>query len=462
MNVRNLIGQLKEKKKTIFFLFALLLFSMIYILNMIYPLFAEDWDYSFIWTPDGPSSGRVESITDIIISQYRHYIWWGGRSVVHAIDQILLLSGEGWADLINSLIFLLFIYLIYKISNYKKELSLSVFVAIFLLFWFFQPSFFDTVIWITGSANYLWGTLLSVSLMYPYYIHFRKYTDEIGKKDSVLLIFIIFVLGVLAGWTNENIGIALVIYILLIFVLLKKEHKKIHKWMISGLIGVLIGSLILLSAPGNYIRMNAANHFWSAMPILDLILYKTIFLSKIYIKNILILSIIYLFFFTLVLKGKNENKKNICINSLLFFVSAHIAFMAMFFSPIFPERAAFGIISFLIIGISILYANINLKTIYWRVTNLITIFIISILFFYTYYERYTYLVYANDFWKKREAYVIDQKKKGIKDIIFKDRFKEDEHFELYDVSENDTYWINTVYARYFGVNSVKISDAENK
>ena len=51
--------------------------------NVITPLSGDDLDYQYIFWTDR----LVENVHDIVISQIRHWEIWGGRSVVHFIDQ---------------------------------------------------------------------------------------------------------------------------------------------------------------------------------------------------------------------------------------------------------------------------------------------------------------------------------------------------------------------------------------
>lgn len=42
-------------------------------LNFLIPLFADDYNYSFMWD----KSKRIESLADVFKSQYLHYFHWG-------------------------------------------------------------------------------------------------------------------------------------------------------------------------------------------------------------------------------------------------------------------------------------------------------------------------------------------------------------------------------------------------
>lgn len=69
------------------------------------------------------------------------------------------------------------------------------------MIWFFTPNYGQVMFWLSGSSNYLW-LITPVLIMI---LIFRKYSinQDIIKKN-LLSAFIVFVLGILAGWANEN------------------------------------------------------------------------------------------------------------------------------------------------------------------------------------------------------------------------------------------------------------------
>ncbi len=132
-------------------------FGAILFLNILTPLISDDFAYLFIYG----EQVRAQTLSDIVQSQVNHYYMWGGRSVVHFIAQVLLLLPAFVADLLNTLIYMGYIFLIYlHIKGRGGKHSLSLFILINLAVWFFQPVIGDTIFWITGAANYLWGDFL--------------------------------------------------------------------------------------------------------------------------------------------------------------------------------------------------------------------------------------------------------------------------------------------------------------
>lgn len=57
----------------------------------------DEW-YSTVLYADTP----IRNLSDIIRAQIWHYFNWGGRSMAHALLQLILLAGEHWADILNT------------------------------------------------------------------------------------------------------------------------------------------------------------------------------------------------------------------------------------------------------------------------------------------------------------------------------------------------------------------------
>ena len=55
------------------------------------------------------------------------------------------------------------------------------------------------------------------------------------------------------GWSNENMG-PTVLILSLVVMLSAAENKKIPVWMYLGNISCLAGSILMIVAPGNFVR----------------------------------------------------------------------------------------------------------------------------------------------------------------------------------------------------------------
>lgn len=445
---------IKDKQKIFSSLAVFVCFLLMYILNRFYPVFGEDWDYAYFWVPDVDHPDRVGSIMDIVKSQYNHYLYWGGRNIAHGLDQLLLMLGEAWHDILNTLALVSLCLGIYKIANKNKQTNVFVFIVAFFALWFIQPTFIIDTLWLTYSANYLWTTMIIIWFIYSYYSYYRTGKAKNGIFQAIL--FLIF--GVVAGWTNENMGPALIFLIIGFLVLIRIDNKgRIPIWVISGLIGIIIGYYVLFTAPGNYVRIGESDaSIWDIFSLGEFILrIKSV--AKGFFFSLLASTIIYTILLLIYRKKeKTEEKNKIFKASLLFYLSALVALGVLIFTPGFGRHVLFGITTLGIIPVILIYANLDLKTGKKKIIHLSLLTLISIVFIFDYCREYRYFNYVDKFWKKRVLFIEQEKARGIKDIIFTDYIEPDYHKGMYDLYDCPECWINRMYARYYGLNTVRV------
>ncbi|QIK59019.1 hypothetical protein G7050_03845 [Dysgonomonas sp. HDW5A] len=441
--------------KVILGLFLIIFFVLVFLLNRLYPIHSDDWMYSFIFNENPPQ--RIGNVLDIIVSQYNHYLYWGGRNIVHFIDQLLLLLNPLLREILNSVAYTAFAFIIYRIANKGKETNPYLFLLVNLLVWLLTPVFPQTVIWITGSSNYLWGTLI-ILVFLSYYYSF--YVNE-KSKDSVLKNILFLFGGIIAGWTNENSVIALISILFILFLYCKVRKIKIPKWTIYGFIGVCIGCAVMLLAPGNFIRSKDTHAAFNLIdkPFLEVLRYKArnIYWIYKYVNSIGILILIYICLnFVFFCQNKDNRNYTAWFGSLLFFTAAHISALAMIASPIFPLRAAFCLSSFMIVSICIIYANVNMSNLAMKIINILILTALTVIFAFTYSERYQILVSLADRYEKRELYIEEQKEIGNKDIVLEEPpIILPAEFDFEDISNDPDSWRNGICADYYKLNSIK-------
>lgn len=224
----------KNRNKILFTTILLISFICIFLLNFNTPLTGDDFDYSFVYQTDR----FVENIGDIIESQVIHYHIWGGRNVVHFLVQLFILIGKNIFNVLNSFAFVALTFVTYLHCTGTLKWHPKLLLIINLLLWFCEPVFGETILWLTGSCNYLWGLLLILTFLLPFRMHlFKEKTAESLKTSSNLrkILFAIgmFFFGILAGWTNENNSIAMIGMIFLFMLLIKVEKRKLPSWSIS-------------------------------------------------------------------------------------------------------------------------------------------------------------------------------------------------------------------------------------
>ncbi len=314
------------------------------IMNLLTPIFGDDYSYAFIW--DGAQNGnfqnnigklyRVESFSDILISQGSHYMTWGGRTVAHCLVQFFVWQGKLLFDVMNALIYALLALLIYFFGTGKfslQNLDGKIFLWIFFAMWWCLPELFQTAFWLTGSCNYLWMSVLQLLFLV---LFVKKFWNKSLVPSSKFIVPSMALLGLLAGWSNESGG-AITIMLTFFAMIYFWRQKKFERWMLAGFIGLFIGYALLMLAPGNFQRyvvdlIEDAPPLYSAQMFLDN--FNDGLLPLLTYEAILFLPIIGYF-----VRGRKSVEATRFI--LMFTFAAIFLPVILMFAPEFPVRAAF-------------------------------------------------------------------------------------------------------------------------
>ena len=316
-----------------------------FIAHRITPFMRDD-----LWYATNLVTGeKVTSLGDIIESQIWHYFNWGGRSINHALLQAVLASGEAAADVLNILATIILGFVIFRASRAKNPLMYLLCEALIVAF---NASLFFSMLWESGSVNYLYST--SWILLYVMVILKEMYYEgaEVLKAKKAEYFWII-PLALIAGWSTENMGPTCFVLTVGVIIFLAIKKRKIPFYLYEGAFMTLLGSALLILAPGNFVR----NQFVEKAPFMSIIrgridsflLSGCNFLLPSFLFAIILLVIeIYII-------------KEIKPRDIALFAFAVIAQGAMFLSPAYPQRASFGImcvlITYMVSVISRLYEN---------------------------------------------------------------------------------------------------------
>lgn len=229
----------------------IVLFSIfVFYLNRLYPYFSGD-DFIFqLKIPDDGIIGseRIQSLGDLIQSQINFYKNYHYRVINHTVLQVILLFPNWVFDLLNTLILLLFPWVILKSrSDLEKTEYWKWFLAILLYIWCFHFSLGWCYWPVTGALNYTW--MLITQLWYIILLlEYRK-----GIEKNGLLVGLAF----LNCMVNENAAVALLLTTLFIAWETRK-NKSLTLWICAGIIG--LGGLFMLLSPSIGWRMSTQGH----------------------------------------------------------------------------------------------------------------------------------------------------------------------------------------------------------
>ena len=302
----------------------------------------DDLWYSTMLFDDTPLS----SFGDIVVSQIWHYNNWGGRSMTHGILQMTLLAGEHFADILNVVMTLSLASVICLVAEYRR---LTAFFAAMSMCLGLNANWKMSMFWQAGAANYLYITVFILLFAFCYLRELpEKEGDARGGEDGKTggrklpgITLWILPLGVLAGWSNENMGPTMWVLSLIVIMAALKE-KKLKLWMVLGNLACLFGSVMVIAAPGNFVRFAQATDDKGILWKTFLRCYSECKATMEYLFPTLLL----LAFMLILIKSVPEVRIG-RRNGLLLFC-ALLSWGAMILSPHYPDRATFGTMVLLI------------------------------------------------------------------------------------------------------------------
>ena len=246
------MGKIEPEKATTgekasWWLLALLFLYML-ALNMLMPLHRDDYWYSLVWG----TFDKVSSWSDVFLSLYNHYFDHGGRMVAYFVLDSFLFLGKGWFNPFNAFLFVALVVLMYWYSQRKISLRFNPYIltVIILFAWLGFPHFAEVNLWMAGATGYLFTAVVILTFLLPYYFCFLG--TNLWRNHAAAAL-VMFGGGILAGWSIENTA-ATATFATAIFAFYFYRRRELQLWMATGFVGALTGFVLLVAAPGNFVR----------------------------------------------------------------------------------------------------------------------------------------------------------------------------------------------------------------
>lgn len=340
------------------------------------------------------------------------YMHWSGRIVADSASLILLQMPTTIYKIIKSVVWIMLILLISQLPHLSKEkykFSAYSFIIIFLLYWIANPNLGQTSFWTVGYTNYLLTNFFIVA--YFSIIFFIK-----DKKISFRYYFIIAILGLLAGNSNENTSIVVVLLTITFSII--EKNKKIF---LVGLPFNIIGTLLLLLSPGQHERLqNAAFQISREQSVIQRLWHY--FSSPWFIETFQSFSWVFVGFiligFVYFMKHQIPKRNNM-IYCIIFFFSAIIANAAFGGSYAFPValRSLNGALILFLVSLSFLSADISyFEEKLFKKGIIYIIIILCIPFTISYYYATKSVMSLSKQFQVRESIISEGKKNNLEKI----------------------------------------------
>jgi len=243
---------MKEKRKYIFLIVLFIVFITVLMLNLLTPMVADDYMYSFSFA----TKDRIQSVSEIFPSLVKHAQVLNGRIIPDFFVHLFLLLPRAIFSILNSVIFIVFILGMYRLikasqSKYDWQLLLILTGAVFL----FPIAFGQTNLWLTGSINYLWRDTLMVWVFVPF-------SDIVIRKKNITgswKWFFIAAASLYIGNSTENTSTSAILFMGLCILWQLLQKRKVYAWMLIAIGFTLLGWLLLVFSPGTSRDMSSSS-----------------------------------------------------------------------------------------------------------------------------------------------------------------------------------------------------------
>ena len=427
----------KNQSKFIFFTILLLQTLLILVFTQFSPYICDDYS----------NLACYHTFNDIKSNILNQYFNWGGSLIGNFFLGVFLILPKTFFNLFTAITYTGTVLLIYFHIIGKKETNNLLLLVICSLLWFIPTAWGQDFIWITGNAMYGTPTFFTLLLLLP----LRLKIKETSVIKTVLLSALLFIAGVFVSWSTANTSVAVCVFCICILIERKLNSMKTTIPEIAEIIGLFVGSIFMIAAPGNYVRMA---EFSDSRPFIIKLAsrFGNITINTIETFHVLLpLLIAFVVYFII-----NKKYKDLFTPGV-YFISFLAAFYSMIMSPTFPSRAMLMGIVFFIITLLQLYIQIEktdgLKTVIRSAVISFSFLVLPV----SAYKAARNIYHFNSGWKQRITFINEQKAQGNLDLTVPNIKIINFHvsgYDLVDLSKDPNEFPNPAIAQYFGLNSI--------
>ena len=214
-------------------------FAVMLVMNALTTFKEDDLAFTLIegvWTP-------VRSFADLLQSHLTHYTGTNGRLADLVPELFAGLLGKTAFNVINALVFVLMAHLVSLLATGRRSLlGLSSFLTVVGTCY---PVPGETMLWMAGSANYMWAITLSLALVLALK---RAQGKPLGW--GMALVWLLF--GFVAGGFNEATSLGFLGGLMLFYAF---NYRLFDRRVVVTLMGYALGIMLIVSSPGAWNRV---------------------------------------------------------------------------------------------------------------------------------------------------------------------------------------------------------------
>lgn len=221
-------------------------FAMLWLNLMDVPTLSDDIVYRFMWNADESAPMiPINNFSDLLHSQWIHYMHTNGRFVVHFLAQFFLVfTPPVVLQILNTLLFVVMLHLIVSwVAPVKEQRLLIGVLSFFLIFVVFQ-GVRTALLWGLGSLNYLWVVVAVMSLL--------LWMRHIDGREGQTAYYLLSPLALFAGWSHE--GISLPLSVAFATYLFMNRKQLAHRPVVYYMLWFMVGTALCMLSPGIWHR----------------------------------------------------------------------------------------------------------------------------------------------------------------------------------------------------------------
>lgn len=445
----------EKHRKHLFWIILAAAFLAIFVYNLLTPYMSDDYAYAI-------EVRKAGSVWDLVKQQYGEYLSNSGRVIGQFNVRLSLAVPKMAFNVVNSLMFVALVLLMYANIRRKKKKDLFVLLLVILFLWRFAVSFGQTMLWICGACNYLWGSVFILGFI-TFYRFYLNHPEKIRRP--LLLTVGSFFFGVLAGWCNENTSGGGLLLALLFAANFWWDQRKtgkrsLYPFMISGVLGMCCGMLGMISAPGIRNRSDTMSQgaYTGIVGLLSRVYKITLNIRELFWIVILITVIVLVF---LVLQKKLCGWRQIrSSETVLFLIGAAATSYALGIAPTPANRAFFGAGIFLFIACIQGIVDVADQELVIKAAKYSLVSILCVWLFFTYLDQLVNLarIYREE-QERVEMIKADKADPNGDGIVVVPQLREAFQSPYSNAHESDLqddkdYWINLFYEVYYDVGNI--------
>ena len=235
---------------------------VVFLFNVFTTLKPDDILYSLI---PGHEQERCSTLMDYIRSAPFFYQDTNGR-LGDIIERFLTsLAGKPVFNVLNTIVTVLFLHLMVKLGTGRRSLLMLALSIVFVLLLMPMPG--ETMLWMAGSCNYLWGVTASLAIL------LTLTRLDANSRHNALTHVAVGIAALLAGWMNESITAGTLLGIAVYYVFNWRRFKGLA---ITIVVCYAIGVAIDFASPALWERMGNDNALRSDITVTQMLVRRTL------------------------------------------------------------------------------------------------------------------------------------------------------------------------------------------